>query len=543
MARKSRKNNISNENAVLKSNFTINTAFYIRLSVEDNKNRGNSIEHQQMLLKNFVAINPEFQVIKTYIDNGKTGTNFERPAFQEMLRDIETGKIQCVIVKDLSRLGRNYIDTGYYIQSYFPAYKVRFIALNENFDTEKEDSNNILLPVLNMINESYALDTSKKIKEQATRDRKAGKFIGARPPYGYKKSPDDCHKLMVDEETAPIVKQIFQWVLEDVSLEKIALMLNEAGVLTPSFYSKEKGLISSKKLIGQGYWNTFTIIHIIENETYTGDMVQGKSTKIGKKQVRTDKKDWIIVKNTHEAIISKETFEKVQECRAKIAKKSKSQNKVPYEENILKGKVFCQCCERNLHYYRNSKKEYLFHCITNYRIKKGSCEGVFIKQKDLFQKILFIFSKKRNLFLEKEQYLQQQVQSMRKNITLWKQQQTALEMQMNEKRLYLQTLYESLVDGVITQSEYKKLRENYQNEIENLLSEISCLEEIQQYHSQKIEHILKLKEVFQLEQISEITKEFADKFIKRIEVSSDNIVTVAFYFDELLNEIEVNDIE
>ena len=317
-----------------------------------------------------------------------------------MLQDIEAGKIQCVIVKDLSRLGRNYIDTGYYIQSYFPSYKVRFIALNENFDTEKEDSNNILLPVLNMINEFYALDTSKKIKEQAARDMRAGKFIGARPPYGYKKSPDDCHKLMVDEETAPIVKQIFQWVLEDVSLEKIALMLNEAGVLTPSFYSKEKGLISSKKLIGQGYWNTFTIIHIIENETYTGDMVQEKLTKIGKKQVRTDKKDWIIVKNTHEAIISKETFEKVQQCRMQ-----------------------------------------------------------------------------------------------------------------------------------------------YQSEIENLLSEITCLEEIQQYNNQKIEHILKLKEVFQSTQISEITKEFANKLIKRVEVSPTGAVDVIFYFDELLNEIEVNDIE
>ena len=401
MARKSRKNNdISNDVVSNVSRFTIHTAFYIRLSVEDNKNRGNSIEHQQMLLRNFVAVNPEFQVVKTYIDNGKTGTNFERPAFQEMIQNIEAGKIQCVIVKDLSRLGRNYIDTGYYIQSYFPAYKVRFIALNENFDTEKEDSNNILLPVLNMINESYALDTSKKIKEQATRDRKAGKFIGARPPYGYKKSPDDCHKLMVDEETAPIVKQIFQWVLEDVSLEKIALMLNEAGVLTPSFYSKEKGLISNKKLIGQSYWNTFTIIHIIENETYTGDMVQGKSTKIGKKQVRTDKKDWIIVKNTHEAIISKETFEKVQQCRMQ-----------------------------------------------------------------------------------------------------------------------------------------------YQSEIENLLSKITCLEEIQQYNSQKIEHILKLKEVFQSTQISEITKEFANKLIKRVEVSPTGAVDVIFYFDELLNEIEVNDIE
>ncbi len=548
MARKSRKNNdVSNDVVSNISRFTIHTALYIRLSVEDNKNRGNSIEHQQMLLKNFVAVNPEFQVVKTYIDNGKTGTNFERPAFQEMLQDIEAGKIQCVIVKDLSRLGRNYIDTGYYIQSYFPSYKVRFIALSENFDTEKEDSNNILLPVLNMINESYTIDASKKVREQAARDMRAGKFIGARPPYGYKKSPDNCHKLIIDEETAPVVRQIFQWVLEDVSLEKMALMLNESGILTPSFYGKEKGLISSKKLIGQGYWNTFTIIHIIENETYTGDMVQGKSTKIGKKQVRTDKKDWIVVKNTHEAIISKETFEKAQQYRAEIAKKSKSKNKIPYTQNVLKGKIYCKYCGKNLNRGREITKTkgeiYSFYCITNWRIKKGNCEGVHIKEQKLFQEILFLFYEKRNLFLEKENFLNKQIQSMQKSIILWKQQQAELEIQMNEKRAYLQTLYESLIDGVITQLEYKELRKSYQSEIENLLSEISCLEEIQQNNSQKIKNILKLKEIFQSIQISEITKEFSEQFIKRVEVSPENTVTVTFYFDELLKEIGVNDIE
>ena len=418
MARKSRKNNISNEITISKSNFTIHTAFYIRLSVEDNKNRGNSIEHQQMLLKNFVAVNPEFQVIKTYIDNGKTGTNFERPAFQEMLQDIETGKIQCVIVKDLSRLGRNYIDTGYYIQSYFPAYHVRFIALNENFDTEKEDSNNILFTVLNMINESYAIDASKKVREQAARDRKAGKFIGDKAPYGYKKSPEDCHKLIVDEEAANVVKQIFQWVLEGTSYDKIAILLNEANILTPGFYGKKKGLISSQNLIGQGYWQTFTIAKIVRSEIYTGDMVQGKSVTIQHKQIKTDKKDWIVVKNTHEAIISNETFEKAQQCRIEIDKKSKSKNKIPYTENVLKGKIFCQYCGKNLNRGRKITKTkgeiYYFFCITNWRIKKGNCEGVRINERKLFQKILFLFNEKRNLFLEKEQYLQQQIQSMQK---------------------------------------------------------------------------------------------------------------------------------
>ena len=275
---------------------------------------------------------------------------------------------------------------------------------------------------------------------------RAGKFIGARPPYGYKKSPDNCHKLIIDEETAPVVRQIFQWVLEDVSLEKMALMLNESGILTPSFYGKEKGLISSKKLIGQGYWNTFTIIHIIENETYTGDMVQGKSTKIGKKQVRTDKKDWIVVKNTHEAIISKETFEKAQQYRAEIAKKSKSKNKIPYTQNVLKGKIYCKYCGKNLNRGREITKTkgeiYSFYCITNWRIKKGNCEGVHIKEQKLFQEILFLFYEKRNLFLEKENFLNKQIQSMQKSIILWKQQQAELEIQMNEKRAYLQTLYE-----------------------------------------------------------------------------------------------------
>ena len=390
------------------------------------------------------------------------------------------------------------------------------------------------------------MDTGKKIKEQAARDMKAGKFIGARPPYGYKKSPDDCHKLIVDEEAANIVKQIFQWALEGVSYDKIAIMLNEANIITPSHYMQQKGIISNKKLIGQGYWQTFTIAKIVRSEIYTGNMVQGKSITIQHKQIKTNEKDWIVVKNIHEAIISKETFEKAQQCRTKIAKKSKSKNKIPYTENILKGKIYCQYCGKNLNRGRKITKTkgeiYYFYCITNWRIKKGNCEGVRINEQKLFQDILFIFCEKRNLFLEREHSLQQQIQSIQKKIDLWKQQQSELEIQKDEKKLYLQTLYESLVDGVIIQSEYKEMRENYQSEIENLLSEITYLEELQKNCNQKIEHILKLKEVFQSTQISEITKEFANKLIKRVEVSPTGAVDVIFYFDELLNEIEVNDI-
>ena len=398
-----------------------------------------------------------------------------------------------------------------------------------------------------MINESYALDTSKKVREQVARDMKAGKFVGRKAPYGYKKSPDDCHKLIVDKEAANVVKQIFQWVLEGVSYDRIAVLLNEANVLTPGHYAKKNGMISNKKLIGQGYWQTFTIAKIVRSEIYTGDMVQGKSITIQHKQIKTDKKDWIVVKNTHEAIISKEVFEKAQQYRMEIDQKSKSKNKIPYIENILKGKIYCKCCGKNLNRGRKITKTkgeiYHFYCITNQRIKKGSCEGVFIKQKELFEKILLLYYKRRNSFLEKEKFLNKQIQSMQKKIELWKQQQTKLETQLNEKRLYVQTLYENFIHRVITQTEYKELRENYQNEIESLLAEIICLEEIQKNNSQKIEHIFKLKQLFQSTQISEITKEFSDKLIEKVEVSSNGTINVTFYFDKLLKEIKVNSIE
>ena len=300
-------------------------------------------------------------------------------------------------------------------------------------------------------------------------------------------------------------------------------------------------------MIGQGHWNTITISRIIKDEVYIGDMVQGKSTTIQHKQIKADKENWIAVENTHEAIISKEMFQKAQQCRMEIAKKSKSKNKTPYTENILKGKIYCQHCGRNLNRGRKITKTkgeiYYFFCITNWRIKKGNCKGVRINEKKLFQEILFLFCQKRNLFLEKEQFLQQQINHMHNNIALWKQKRSKLEIQMNEKRLYLQTLYENLINRVITQAEYKELRENYQNEIENLLSEICCLEKVEKNSSQKIENILKLKDVFQSTQTSNITKEFADRFIERVEVASSGAVTVIFYFDELLKELEVNIIE
>ncbi len=261
MARKSRKN-LSAEQTVRAA--VLNTALYIRLSVEDGKGRGNSIENQQLILNDYVLDKLEFSVSDTYIDNGLTGTNFDRPAFKRMLSDIENGKINCVIVKDLSRLGRNSIDTGYYIEQYFAQHKTRFIALNDMFDTADESNsrNGIILPLKNMVNEAYALDIGKKIKAQAHQAMLDGDYIGARAPFGYKKSPDDCHKLIIDEDAAPTVRRIFEWFAEGDGLNTITVRLNEMGVETSSVY-KSKTSERDKNYTLNRNWKTFTVSHKI----------------------------------------------------------------------------------------------------------------------------------------------------------------------------------------------------------------------------------------------------------------------------------------
>lgn len=338
MARKSRKQTAAPMPA---PSLYVHVALYIRLSVEDNKKRGCSVENQKLVLNDFLSDKPDFVVYDTYIDNGATGTNFHRPGFQQMLSDIEAGHINCVIVKDLSRLGRNSIDTGYYIEQYFHAHNVRFIAVTDQFDTA--DSGNlhggIMLPLKNMINEAYALDIGRKIKAQARQAMKDGDYIGARAPYGYRKDPDNCHKLLIDENTAPVVKQIFEWAHEHVALNRIVRNLNEMGIPAPSHYKKTTGEITSPGLIGSGKWQTRTVMKILESEVYTGDLVQGKTKIVDHQQVKAGEDNLIIAKCTHEPIISHELFNAVQEYRKQICEESKATPKRPYTPNIFKGKV------------------------------------------------------------------------------------------------------------------------------------------------------------------------------------------------------------
>lgn len=263
-----------------------------------------------------------------------------------MLSDIEAGHVNCVIVKDLSRLGRNTIDTGYYIEQYFRIRSIRFIAVNENFDTANpEDAHSgITIPLRNMINEAYALDIGRKIRAQQRQAMKDGKFIGARTPYGYLKAEDDCHQLIIDPVAAIVVQRMFRWASEGAGLNTIAVRLNEAGILTPSHYKKMQGKITHENLLGSGKWQTRTVGVILRSEVYTGDLVQGQTKTVDHRQVKADAEEWTVVRDIHEAIISREQFAAVQEILNQTASRAKAREVKAFTKNLLKGKVFCAHC-------------------------------------------------------------------------------------------------------------------------------------------------------------------------------------------------------
>ncbi len=534
MARKSRKQATAPMPA---PSLYVHVALYIRLSVEDNKKRGCSVENQKLVLNDFLADKPDFVVYDTYIATGATGTNFHRPGFQQMLSDIEAGHIDCVIVKDLFRLGRNSIDTGYYIEQYFHTHNVRFIAVTDQFDTADPGSlhSGIMLPLKNMINEAYALDIGRKIKAQARQAMKDGDYIGARAPYGYRKDPDNCHKLLIDEDTAPVVRQIFEWAHEHVALNRIVRNLNEMGITAPSHYKKSTGEITSPGLIGSGKWQTRTVMKILESEVYTGDLVQGKTKIVDHQQVKAGEDNLIIAKCTHEPIISYELFTAVQEYRKQICEESRAVPKRPYTPNIFKGKVFCADCGRSLHRQRAERKKgpdvYWFHCLTNSRVAKDSCKGVMMQETELIATVTAILEKELSVALGMSLPLFQLEAKQKKDKDRLKTQMSARRQETEKKRRLIRGLYENFVQGILTNEEYFELKTAYEESIGTLSGEIEALEkDMDALDSRLVRYRSMEKDAKSLAQDHALTAELIDRLIERIEIDHERNIHVTFRF-------------
>ena len=297
-----------------------NATLYLRLSREDgDKEESNSITGQRELLRDYLKAHPELREYAVRVDDGWSGSCFERPDFKRMMEDVKDGKTNCIIVKDLSRFGRNYLDAGEYIEKVFPFLGVRFIAINDNYDSlgDKKASDDLIIPFKNLINEAYCRDISVKIRSQLEIKRKSGQFIGAFAVFGYMKDPAQKNRLLVDDFAADIVRDIFKWKLEGVSPQDIANALNKLGVLSPLEYKKSIGvnLATPFQTGAKSVWSAVNVLRVLKNPVYTGVLMQGKSTTPSykvHKRIAKQENEWAIIENSHEAIISRNDFDTVQ---------------------------------------------------------------------------------------------------------------------------------------------------------------------------------------------------------------------------------------
>lgn len=363
-------------------------ALYIRLSKEDeNEGPSQSVTNQESLLREFVH-QQRLNVYDTYIDDGWSGTNFDRPDFQRMIVDIEAKRVNMVITKDLSRLGRDYIMTGHYMERYFPEHRVRYISLLDGIDTGVDSTANDITPFRAIMNDMYAKDISKKIKSVKRDKQRKGQFIGGKPVYGYKMHPTEKNKIVIDENAAPVVRRIFALALSGMSCRQIAVELNAHGIPSPAAYAK---LPVAKPGPYSGLWSSERISAMLQNETYIGNMVQGRMVKISyksKKCLRQSPENWVVVEGTHEPMIDTESFRKVQ-----MLLNSRKHTRSRTYDFLLKGLIFCHECGYPLAVLnrKNAAGEdrLFFVCRTYQRFTKaGVCTCHSIKEETVNEAVL-----------------------------------------------------------------------------------------------------------------------------------------------------------
>ena len=373
---------------------TWDATLYLRLSREDgDKEESNSISGQRDLIREFMRHHPELHEYAVRIDDGFSGSTFQRPAFNEMLADIRAGRTNCVIVKDLSRFGRNYLDAGEYIEKIFPFLGVRFIAINDNFDSERErnSSDDLMIPFKNLINEAYCRDISVKIRSQLEIKRKRGEYLASFAAYGYTKSETNHNQLVIDEYAADVVRGIFRSKLKGASPQAIADRLNHDGILSPMEYKKSLGMkyATSFKANTKALWSAASVIRVLRNPLYIGVLTQGKETtpsyKVHKRITRnTD--EWVVIPDCHEPIIARSDFEQVQKVLALDTRTCKDDSVV----QLFSGMVFCGDCGASM--IRKTVpaggKKYIYYVCSENKANKNVCSAHSIRDSELERIVL-----------------------------------------------------------------------------------------------------------------------------------------------------------
>ena len=508
-------------------------ALYIRLSKEDESEEpSQSVQNQESLLREFVQQH-RLSVYDTYVDDGWSGTNFDRPSFQRMIADIEDKKVNMVITKDLSRLGRDYIMTGHYMERYFPEHRVRYISLLDGIDTGVDSTANDITPFRAIMNDMYAKDISKKIKSVKRDKQRKGQFIGGKPVYGYKMHPTEKNKIVIDEEVAPVVRRIFALALSGMSCRNIATLLNQEGVPTPATYAN---LTVARPGPYTGLWSSERISDMLQNETYIGNMVQGRSVKISyksKKCLRQDPANWVVVEGTHEPLVDAETFRKVR-----MLVNSRKHTRSRTYDFLLKGLIFCHECGYPLAVLnrKNARGEDVlyFVCRTYQRFTKaGVCTCHSIKEKTVTDAVVAKVRKVCQAYLNPAELLpvaREAVENARKQSGLETELHT-LQSKIDSLTANLDRMYTDRLSGLLPEADFQRIFGRIKLEREQLEEKRQALEFQKKSPVRSEDRARELVQRF-IEKAGE-SRELLVSLIERVELTEDKEVIIKFRFAQL----------
>jgi len=448
-----------------------------------------------------------------------------------MMADAEAGVIDGIIVKDLSRFGRNAVDAGFYIERRLPALHVRFISITDDFDSINGDGGTILV-IKNLVNETYAIDIGRKRQAVHTQHIKDGKFVGRLAPYGYALAPNDCHKLVIDEEAAPIVRQVFEWASRGENTREIARRLNKMGLPSPSQYFSQKGFIISKGTAKQWHYNS--ALFILTDRAYVGDMVQGKTKTVNHIQVKTQPDEWIVVPNTHEPIISRDLFEKVQEVfKQTSCEIMKNRNPVvPYKPSFFVGKVFCGHCGYALHRKRENKDGiYVFRCTSQQNYSESACMQVSIKEEDLKSAAVAMLHKYAETLLGRKLRLCRKAAETTVSGADARTELSKVRQEMNKNRDTLKMLFEQLVSGTLTPDEFSKKKQANSDKLTALTERALELETSPKHLESRIKECWELSDCVSATECKyDLTAEILDSLVEKILVYHDKSFEIVWRF-------------
>lgn len=515
-------------------------AIYLRLSKEDGdtssgeKKESNSIANQRKLIENYLNKHPEITLVQEFCDDGYTGANFDRPDFQRMMEQVKKRKIDCIIVKDLSRFGRDYIDSGKYIEKIFPSLGIRFIAINDNYDSAQshQAGNEIILPFKNLINDSYSRDISIKIRSNLDIKRRNGEFVGTHVVYGYRRSDEDKNKLVIDQTVAPVIQSIFSMKMDGFSPAQIADKLNKDGVPSPYEYKRISGTkfhTGFKKQL-QTEWSPVAVYRILKNEMYTGTLVQGKTStpnhKI-KNRTKKDEADWMRTENAHDAIISPAIFDMVQKLMLEDTRSPSGDDSV----HLFSGKVFCADCQSTMTRKRTKSagKEYVYFVCNANKVDRKVCDAHSVKEQIVYDAALAVIQAQVALALDLEVALGQlngvswERREMERIAAKIVRQEEVIEHNKQMKA----HVYEDFKTEMISREEYSIFKAEFDKNIQEAKDAIARLVgNKNQISSGLTEQQSWLAQFRAYENIQELNRRVVVNFIERIEITEDKQVHV-----------------